>query len=110
MASDASEKSTSDAPEIRKFGFSDFRESGFSVIWNARKSGNPDVRISEHPDFRKVGKIPNPDSQIFQCFGFSGNRKNQKSGKKASDVEFAYVEFPLRNMVIDQADCKERGS
>ena len=47
---EASEHSTSDAPEIGKAGFSDFRKSGFSEI---RKSGNPDFRIPGNPDFRK---------------------------------------------------------
>ena len=77
-ASDAPENSTADASETGKSGFSDFRKS----------------------DFRKSGKPENQDFRMFRFSGFSENRKIPKSGKKASDVEFAYVEFPLKSMVI----------
>ena len=88
--------------KIRIFGFPEIRIFGNLQV---RKSENPDFRISENPDFRKPGfrksgKIKNPDFRIFRFSGFSENRKIQKSGKKASDVEFAYVEFPLKSMVI----------
>ena len=104
-ASDASENSTSDKLDTRKFGFSDSRKSGFSEIW---KSGNLKTRIfrvSENPDFRKSefrksGESENPEFRIFRFSGFSENRKTPKPGKKASDVEFAYVEFPLKSMEI----------
>ena len=44
---------------------------------------------------------------MFRFPGFSENREIHKSGKKASDVEFVYVEFPLRNMVITNCeDCQ----
>ena len=76
-----------------------------------RKSENLDFQISENPDFRKSdfrksGKPENPDFRIFRFSGFSENRKIQKSGKKASDVEFAYVEFPLKSMVFHSVDIR----
>ena len=92
---------------FRKSVFSEFRKFGASEIGipEFRKSENLDFQISENPDFRKSdfrksGKPENPDFRIFRFSGFSENRKIQKSGKKASDVEFAYVEFPLKSMVI----------
>ena len=90
--------------KIRIFGFPEIRIFGNLEV---RKSENLDFQISENPDFRKSdfrksGKPENPDFRIFRFSGFSENRKTQKSCKKASDVEFAYVEFPLKNMVIQR--------
>ena len=89
--------------KIRIFGFSEIRIFGNLEV---RKSENPDFRISGNPnfrksDFRKSGKSLNSDFRIFRFPGFSENRKIQKSGKKASDVEFAYVELPLKSRLID---------
>ena len=69
----------------------DFQKSGHLEIWI---SGFPEIRIfgnrnSEIPENQKI-----PDLQVFRLHRISGNRKNQQSGKKASDVEFADVEFP----------------
>ena len=80
-----------------------------------RKSENPDFQIFENPDFRKSdfrksGSPENPDFWIFRFSGFSENRKIQKSCKKASDVEFAYVEFPLKSTVIPLALDRHRST
>ena len=101
LASDASENSTSDAPEIGKSGFSDFRTSGFSEI---RKSGNLKIRIFGFPAIRifgnRISEIPeNLKIRFFRSSDFPFFREIGKSRnpvKKASDVEFAYVEFPLK--------------
>ena len=84
--------STSDAPEIGKSGFSDFRKSGFSEI---RKPGNLKIRIFGFPEIRIFGnwisEIPeNPEIRIFRFSDFPDFRKseNPKSGEE-SDVEFA---------------------
>ena len=68
------------SPEICKSGVSDFRNSDF------RKIGNPKIcffRFPVFPDFRRIDKI-------------------QKSCKKATDVDFAYVGFPLKSMVTEK--------
>ena len=90
--------------EIRIFGFPVIRIFGNLEV---RKSENPDFRISENPkcrysDFRNSGNFKNPDFRIFRFPGFSENRQIQKSSKKASDVEFAYVALPLKSMVIEK--------
>ena len=66
-ASDASENSISDTPDIGKSGFSDFWKSGFSEI---RKSGNLKIRIFGLPEIRifgnRISEIPeNPKIQVF---------------------------------------------
>ena len=71
------------SPDIWKSGFSDSRKSRFSEIGFPEKN----LGFSEN-------------NQVFRFPGFSENRKIQKSCKKTSDVEFACVEFPVRNMVI----------
>ena len=95
----------SDAPEIRKLEFSDFRKSGFSEIW---KSGNLKIWIFRFPKIRISGNrtSENPENPKIRIFGYSDFPdfrkigKSKKSGKKASDVEFAYVEFPLKSTVM----------
>ena len=54
----------------------------------------------------RISEIPeNPEILMFRYsdFLFSENREIQKSVKNASDVEFAYVEFRLKSMVIRRA-------
>ena len=89
-----------------KSGFSDFRKSGFSEIRKSGKSENSDFRIQEIRNFgNRNSEIPeNPKIRIFGCSDFPVFRKMQKSinpVKMASDVEFAYVELPIRNMVME---------
>ena len=69
-----------------------------------RTSGNSDFR---KPAFQKSGTSKNPEFQISDVPDFSKNRKIQKSGKKAPNVEFAYVEFPLKSMVIRKSSTAE---
>ena len=72
LASDASENSTSDAPEIGKSGFADFRKSRLSEIW---KSGNLKIRIFRFLEIRifgnRISKNPEkPTIRIFRCSDF----------------------------------------
>ena len=75
-----------------------FRMKSPATRMNHPKSG-PSSQLMEIgiPEFRKTR------NSVFWVFRFSGcseNREIKKSGKKASDVEFTYVEFPLRSKVI----------
>ena len=96
---------TCGAPEIGKSGFSEFQKSGFPEIW---KSGHLKIRILGFPEIRifgnRISENPeNPELRIFKHFIFPDFREigQSKKSKKASNVEFAYVEFPLKSMVID---------
>ena len=100
-------------PFYRISGFSDFpkfREIGISENPDCRRFGSPEIRKSGYSDSRKSGlsefgflkflKNGNPFFRAFWFSAFSEHRNIQQSGKKASDVEFAHVEFPLKSMVI----------
>ena len=103
-------------PEIRTFGDSlfgksenlDFQISGKSGFSEIRKSENLKIRIFGFPEIQilgnRISETPeNPKLRIFRYSDFpffSENRKIQKFGKKASDVDFAHVEFPLQSMVV----------
>ena len=92
-------------PGNPKIGIFRFPEMPVFGDLEVGKSENPDFWISGNPDFRKSDfwNSEKPETSDFQVFRFSGvseNRNVEKSGKNASDVEFAHVEFPLQSMVI----------
>ena len=79
-----------------------FTALGSSRMWRRK---NPDVPRCGSPGIRKSGflKIRFLKIRIIRHSDFPDfpeNRNIQKSGKKASDVEFAYVELPLLSRVI----------
>ena len=89
--------SNSDTVDRKNESLTEIRKSGNFENTDFRIAGNPDFRKS---DLRNSGKPENPDFQVFRFPVFSENRKVLKSGKKASDVELAHVEIPLKSMMI----------
>ena len=80
LASDASENSTSDAPENPNIGILRFPENR-----SLRRFGSPEIRKSGHSDspksgfseigFLKFRETEDSDFRMFRFSGFSGNRE-----------------------------------